>query len=435
MGKVDIPRVRIIPNPAGRRSGKTEIAMRGGTSDAAEFFSRTGLEDGRFIFGAPTRDQAKEIFWEHLKALCACLPQLREPSESELKIFLSTGAQLRVVGLDKPHRIEGGHVDGAVIDEVDECKPGVYESTIRPTLSTRGRPPGWIQFIGRPKGRKLLYRLYNQALECTDGSMSGHHWTSEGIVDEAELAHARATMDPQMYRQEYLADFINFEGRAYPEFAREKNCVRLEYDPREDLWFFFDFNKSPGVAAVGQEQTISRDVFAAGVIAELGERATCIIGEVYIPRDSTTEHVCRRLCQDWGHHDGRVKYHGDATGGAGGSAAIAGSDWDIVYRCLRDTFGSRAVPYHKQANPRQRVRANAMNARIQSADGTVRFFVDPVKAPRTVESFEATTLLEGGSGELHKPKDDTWTHLSDAIGYYVEDLFPIYDNTVTRVAV
>jgi len=50
--------------------------------------------------------------------------------------------------------------------------------------------------------------------------------------------------------------------------------------------------------------------------------------------------------------------------------------------------------------------------------------VDPIKAPHMVEDFEGVTLLEGGSGDIEK-KPGRLTHLSDAIGYYVEHQIPI----------
>ena len=51
--------------------------------------------------------------------------------------------------------------------------------------------------------------------------------------------------------------------------------------------------------------------------------------------------------------------------------------------------------------------------------------VDPSKAPHVVKDFEGVRLLKGGSGEIDKKADENLTHISDAVGYYVEREFPI----------
>src|ERR1700683_2297039 len=99
---------------AGRRSGKTELAKR----RLVEHLNRrtTHGQPGRYFAAAPTRDQAKRIFWEDLKAL---VPRhwRRSVSESDLHIVMRSGTQLWVQGLDVPQRIEGSPWDGCVIDE------------------------------------------------------------------------------------------------------------------------------------------------------------------------------------------------------------------------------------------------------------------------------------------------------------------------------
>ena len=55
---------------------------------------------------APTYAQAKLIFWEELKRDTKYF-QSKTPSESELWVKLKNGSEIRVLGLDKPERIEG----------------------------------------------------------------------------------------------------------------------------------------------------------------------------------------------------------------------------------------------------------------------------------------------------------------------------------------
>ena len=98
-----------------------------------------------------------------------------------------------------------------------------------------------------------------------------------------------------------------------------------------------------------------------------------------------------------------------------------GSDWDLIRATLEPVFGSRLKIRVKKSNPRVRVRLNAVNSRIMSTSGVIKFMVDPKNCPHSVDDYEGVTLLEGGAGELDKTHDPMLTHLSDADGYYIAD--------------
>jgi hypothetical protein len=188
------------------------------------------------------------------------------------------------------------------------------------------------------------------------------------------------------------------------------------------LDFSFDFNVAPGVACVSQEMDLPNDEWGTGVI-----------GEVWIPNNSNTPAVCRRLIKDWGEHHGPITVYGDATGGARGTAKVAGSDWDLVKRELRAHFGDRLRFRVPHQNPAERARVNALNSRLQATDGTIRLMVDPKHAPHVVKDLDGVRVLEGGSGELEKKPGSELTHISDALGYRVVREFPTTERKGTTI--
>jgi len=203
----------------------------------------------------------------------------------------------------------------------------------------------------------------------------------------------------------------------YYQFREERNVKKeLPYRPDADLAFCFDFNVSPGTATVIQEHRIKGN--------RTNETVSCIIGEVFIPRNSNTPAVCRRLLRDWGDHTGRVICYGDATGGARGTAKTRGSDWEIIRDELRPSFGDNLSFRVKRANPPERARVNAVNTRLASTDGRVRLLVG-ANCKHTINDFEGVRTLEGGSGEIDKKSDPMLSHLTDGVGYYVDREFPI----------
>ena len=256
-----------------------------------------------------------------------------------------------------------------------------------------------------------------------DSDWASFFWISADILPAPEIAAARRDLDDLTYSQEYEASFISFEGQAYYAFAENSHCHRLTYNPRTDLILCFDFNVAPGVAAVLQEQMLPGDLLGTGVI-----------GEVYIPRNSSTPAVCRKVIADWGGHLGIVVCFGDATGGARGNAKVGGSDWELIRAELSPIFDTRLRLSLARANPPERVRVNAVNARFKNAAGDVRLMVDPAKAPHVQKDFEGVRLLAGGAGEIDKRADPDLSHLSDAIGYYIARQFPLVTREITAHA-
>lgn len=426
--------------PAGRRSGKTERAKRKMVKQAMTAMTMPAP----YGACAPTRDQAKKIYWDDFKMLVPGWA-IRDVSESHLTITLHNGASIQVIGMDRPERIEGTPWAGLILDEYGNMKPIAWTNHVRPALSDVRCKNAWCWFIGVPEGRNHYYDLYKDALGPLNvrhgGQWDAFTWPSSDILDPREVESARRELDELTFAQEYMGSFVNFTGQAYYTFREEKNCapIRNRYNRDADLHLCFDFNVDPGICVIVQEMplplpapdpvvrmldgtTIFRNVKI------IGEEivGTGVIGEVYIPRNSNTRAVCRKVIKDWGTHQGRVFLYGDATGGARKTAATEGSDWDIVKNELYGHFGRGQVFYRvPEANPTERARINAMNSRIMTQYGEIRLMVDPVKAPYTVKDLEGVRLLEGGSGEIDKKHDPKLTHLTDGLGYYVQHEFPV----------
>lgn len=420
--------------PAGRRSGKTELAKRrlviralAAVDPQSEHYCPQ--PDPRFFAAAPTRDQAKRIYWQDLKKMIPKALLLCPPIESELTIKLITGAEIVVLGMDKPERIEGVPWNGGVLDEYGNMKPKAWGENVRPALADR---QGWCDLIGVPEGRNHYYDLDNKAkaLETAgDPEWMHHHWISALILAASEIEAARRDLDELTFAQEYEASFVNFTGRAYYQFGDWNQGV-AEYLPHSPLLLGFDFNVEPGVAIIAQ----LRDLGQPDGTKEPG---LVVLGEVYIPRNSNTPAVCRKIIEDWGTHQGEIELYGDASGGARHTSATEGSDWEIIKGMMNEQYGARRVHSNvRRENPTERARVNTVNSLCKSQAGLVRLLVNPLKAPMLVKDLEGVRVLAGGSGEIDKKHDLSLTHSSDALGYIIHEEFPIaatYQTAIVRL--
>lgn len=369
--------------------------------------------DKNIAFVAPTYVQAKRIIWKKLKQQLYALNWLEgKPNETELTLVLRSGSIIQLFGAENYDAMRGLEFDHVACDEFAFWDPEAWNEVIRQTLAnTRGS----ADFASSTYGRNQFYDFYGRGVsgDAEWGDWSSFHYTTAqgGMVALEEIEAARYELDELTYQQEYEASFVNFAGRVYYCFT-EQNYARLTYDPDDDLVFCFDFNVSPGVAVVIQEQ------FLPFPSSKFG---TGIIDEVYIPKNSNTKYVCERLIEKYKGHKGRILAYGDATGGNRVASSLLGSDWDIINSMLHSAFPSR---YHQRVgrkNPLERARVNTLNSRIKSLEGDIRLMVDASKAPYTIKDLEGTRILDGSNGRIDKSKrgdNSQFSHLTDALGYY-----------------
>ena len=357
---------------------------------------------------------AKQITWRHLKEKLTRFRWVDKFNEQDLTAHLRNGSEISLRGADNQDSLRGVGLHFLAVDEAADIAKTAWTEVLRPTLSDTG---GEAMFLGSPKGRNWFYDLYMLGQTGADGWASWQYTTLEGgNVPAEEVAAARRDLDDLTFAQEYEASFVNFEGRCYYPFTVEANVGKLVYDVKQPISICLDFNVSPGIAVIAQEMVLPN-----------GESGTGAIGEVYIPRNSNTPAVCRKILADYGKHKGAVNVYGDATGGASGSAKVMGSDWDLVKQALRPLNPRYHIP---KSNPAERARVNAVNSRLRAADGTRRFYVDAGRCPKLIRDLEGVRLLKGGAGEIDKKGDAELTHLTDALGYYIEREFSTNPRTV-----
>lgn len=391
--------------PAGRRSGKTEIAIRKLIKAACSFNKAT---DGYFLCTAPTHSQAKRIFWRTLKKMMPKNAVVRV-LEGELAIDLYNGARIQVLGMDKPERVEGFIIDGAILDEYANMRPGIFDLHLGPGLDTVDRE-GWAYFIGVPdwQGINDYEELFNHACSSdpTWEDWAGFTWYSEDILDPKVIAAAKARMDEKSYNQEYRATFIKKGGRCYYAYDPELHKQKTVYNPYDTIEWCHDFNVEPGTSSVIQAQPDGKD----GVIDEFH------IGV------SNTKIMCNAFLEAYGSHQGLVQLWGDATGGARKTSALEGSDWTIIENILGPVFGDRLISRVPSSNPLEKTRVNTLNARLKTADGKVHLIIDPKceYLHKDLRMVQCTT-----DGRIDKRSNPELTHMSDGVGYFTAERYPL----------
>lgn len=398
----DNHRFKIVP--AGRRSGKTELAKR---RLVEHLFRKTwhGFPP-RLFAAAPTRDQAKRIWWQDL---CDLIKRDWKAivSQSQLMIRTPKGAELWVIGLDKPMRMEGVSWDGGVIDEYADCRPGTFDAHIRPALADRR---GWLWLIGVPDvdgpAQVEYEKLYDIANKNDDPEWAAFHWPSADILPADEIASARRRMDPKLFEQEMLGRFTLAGGRAFPDFDHETHIHEVKYDPKLPICWSLDFNINPMCSGVMQHDK--------GFIN--------ILDELVLPDTKTDSAVTafrdRAITRGW--NLDRLHVYGDATGNARDSTSGT-SDWIIVKNRLADLQPVIKVP---RANPAIKQTINALNAKLRNANGEVSLAVHP-RCMQLIGDFR--DALWPSANQFHDQHALAW------LRYFVQREYPIRLEMAGRV--
>ena len=208
-----------------RRAGKTELALKKLCNAAL----KNTLDLPMYAYVAPLLKQAKIIAWSRLKQMVAPFGAHVDINESELTVrFRPNGAVIRVLGADNPDSLRGVRLDGAVIDEVAQVKPEVWEEIIRPALSDRR---GWAWFLGTPKGINLFSALYFGAEDWEDWESARYTVYDTDALPADEVEQLRLEMSEQAFAREFLCDFSAAGDDQLLSLNDVEAASRIEYKP------------------------------------------------------------------------------------------------------------------------------------------------------------------------------------------------------------
>jgi hypothetical protein len=117
-----------------------------------------------------------------------------------------------------------------------------------------------------------------------------------------------------------------------------------------------------------------------------------------------------------------VIIYGDASGiQRQRASAGAQSDWEAVRQFFANNREFKPVFKYKPANPAVRDRVAAVNGMLRNALQETHLFVDP-RCEKLIRDFERVVWDKDGI-TLDQDKDHGLTHISDALGYYLESEF------------
>ena len=276
----------------------------------------------------------------------------------------------------------------------DEFDIGSYKNCEMAYRKAIGRLRGCenakLYIVTTPEGFHYTYKLFVE-----EGA--GKHLIKAKTTDNPHLPasyihYLKSQYDPVLLRRYLDGEFVNLNtAQAYYGFDREKHTGDpIEGNPQE-YYVGMDFNVDPMTAIIGTMQ----------------DGRYVILDEFWL-KNSNTEAMCRVIAQKYDPQ--KVVVYPDMTGiKRSTSAAVGITDIKIL-----KAHGFRVKATR---NPLVRDRINAVNNALAK---------DNILVARHCKHLirDLEQVSRDSHGELDKSSPDL-THISDAMGYAVWNLFPI----------
>lgn len=216
---------------AGRRSGKTTLAVNELIRNASSIPAEEEKVIPRSWFLTTTYRQAEQIAWkECLKYLPTDI--IKSKNVNKLQIELVNGHLIEFKGTEDPDRLRGVALSFAVLDEYGFMKSSVWDEVVRPMLiDTKGR----ALFIGTPApdGSPHFHEFWKRGQKGDEEFRSWLFFTVQNKkipgIDQ-EIEEERKNRAPDIFKREYEADWGATSGLIYDNFRYDVHTIP-DYKP------------------------------------------------------------------------------------------------------------------------------------------------------------------------------------------------------------
>lgn len=175
----------------------------------------------KILWVSPVYSQTSKVQKELMSAIGGS-GIVKSNNYSENYLELKNGSSIYFRSAERYDNIRGFTFDYAIIDEAAFIKAEAWTEAIRPTLVVRGKK---VLFISTPKGKNWFYDLFQlgQSPDHTNyKSYKGSSYDTP-FIDTQELEDAKRTVPENIFKQEYLAEFLDSGGEVF------QNLKKIEF--------------------------------------------------------------------------------------------------------------------------------------------------------------------------------------------------------------
>ena len=251
----------------GRQFGKSLMAM--------NLVLYWGINKGpaKILWVSPVYSQTDKVQKE-LMAAIGDSGLVKSCNYSSNEIILKNGTTVLFRSAERYDNIRGLTCDYGVIDEAAFCKDEAWQEAIRPVFMVRGKK---VLFISTPKGKNFFYDLYQLGISEDYSQYQAYTGTSYDTpyIDPIDIMDAKKTLPENVFKQEYLAAFIDSGGEVFSNL--DKNTFTAYPQPQGKVFCGIDLGKQ-------EDYTVATFIDSRGQVVDIyrsnAQEWTVMVGEI-----------------------------------------------------------------------------------------------------------------------------------------------------------
>lgn len=242
-----------------RRAGKDYVLF---ALMAREAWRKRGL----YYYFFPTYTQAKKVIWEGMthegRPFLDLIPSglIKSQSNQELRIELTNGSIIRLIGTDNYDAVRGTNPLGCVFSEFAYQNPMAWE-VVSPILTMNG---GWALFNTTPNGKNHAARMYDKVRHLD-------YWYTEKLtIDDTKTVpyeliqqERESGKEEVMIQQEYycvIGELLGaIFGKEVGELEKSGRFCAVPYEPNFKVDVFFDLGRND-TTSIGFVQEYGKEI-------------------------------------------------------------------------------------------------------------------------------------------------------------------------------
>lgn len=199
----------------GRRWGKTRLG--------SLLCLEVALRRGRAWWVAPSYKMAF-VGWRLVTQLAGQIPGAEVRKQDQL-VMMPGGGSVQIRSADNPQTLRGEGLDFLVMDECAFIPEEAWAEALRPALSDR---LGRALFISTPKGRNWFWRAFLRGQDGGEWQAWQFPTSTNPYIAASEIEAARLSLPERIFRQEYLAEFIDDAGGVFRHVVEAATVLRQQ---------------------------------------------------------------------------------------------------------------------------------------------------------------------------------------------------------------
>jgi hypothetical protein len=180
-------------------------------------------ENVKIAWVSPVYRQSKKVFRETIKGFRKRPEIFKQINNSDLMLEFRTGSSITFFSATQYDNIRGETFDFLICDEFAFMDGRAWDEVLRATVLVKGRK---VLLISTPNGKNKFYHLHQ--FDGVNNNYKSFTMTSydNPMILSSEIDDAKATLPDHVFRQEYLAEFIDGGSGMFSDLQVKQNAER-----------------------------------------------------------------------------------------------------------------------------------------------------------------------------------------------------------------